>query len=292
MGLENREYYRDEQQYSAFGAYAGASRSIVATIILINVAVFVVAMFITELTSFLALKPYEAHLPWYWWQFITYGFVHAPVQGEGPGIFHIIGNMLIVFFLGRPLEVRLGRLEFLKFYLIALLVSGLAIFLYHRAFTDLGANPQFKVYGASGAASAIIGLFVCVYPKQTLLLFGVIPMPAWLLGLLIVLGDLRNLHFLNPESEIAAEAHFAGLIFGAVYHFAKLNFAWLKFDWMSDRLKGKPSLKIHRPTRDDQLKEQADAVLEKIAEQGESSLTAKERRILKKYSASIRNKRD
>ena len=53
----------------------------------------------------------------------------------------------------------------------------------------------------------------------------------------------------------------------------------------------KPKLRVHDPgssARDEKLKAQADKILEKISEQGEESLTSKERKILNKYSKKLR----
>ena len=331
MGLEDREYLRDEaRRYSRFGGGAGAgafsgARSIVATLIIINVVVFVLDMFtnpvdlaarfdLTEtldasklkeikefsatrlrwLADFLALKSDILFKPWMWWQFLTYGFTHASINTDSK-FWHILGNMIVLWFLGKPIENRLGRMEFLKFYLMAIVVSGFGFLLIQlltgRAIVDLGYFKLPKtVVGASGAVSAVVAMFVILYPKQKLLIWGIVPMPAWVLGILIVGMDVFN--SFNPNSSVAGEAHLVGLAFGAAYHFLNWNFRWLKFDWLTDRFNGKPNLKVHKPGKDEVLQRQADAILQKIADQGESSLTGKERRILNSYSKSVRNKRD
>jgi len=112
--------------------------------------------------------------------------------------------MVVLFFLGRPLEDRLGRDEFLKMYLIAIVLSGIGYCL----FNQLVSGTNRPVIGASGGVSAVTALFICLYPKQQLLLFGVLPIPAWLLAVLIIGGDLRSLF--DPNSMVAAEAHFVG----------------------------------------------------------------------------------
>lgn len=329
MGYENREYFREEESGNMFGGFrgfggAGGTRSIVVTLIIINVVIFFLDMFSSNvdmatridttgwspedleelkkfgekrlrwLADFMSLKTDILFKPWYWWQFLTYGFAHSSQTTE-TSFWHIVGNMIVLFFLGRPIENRLGRSEFLKFFLLAIVVSGIGYLLIQvatgRTMVGSGALQLPKtVVGASGAVSAVVALFVIFYPKQKLLLWGVLPMPAWVLGLLIVGMDLLN--SFNPESKVAGEAHLVGLAFGAAYAYLKWNFGWLKFDWLSDRLSGKPNLKIHKPGKDEQLQKQADQILQKIADQGEASLTSKERRVLNKYSKSVRNKRD
>ena len=90
---------------------------------------------------------------------------------------------------------------------------------------------------------------------------------------------------------VASEAHIVGAAFGALYYFGGLNFRWLTFDWLKRPFKSKPNLKVHKPDADSLLQKQADEVLQKIAEQGEDSLSNKERKILNKYSKSVRSKR-
>ena len=330
MGYENREYFRDEEAGNMFGGFrgfagGGSTRSIVTTLIIINVAIFVLDMFSSNvdmtarlntegwgvdalnelkessktrlrwLADFLALKTDILFKPWYWWQFLTYGFAHSSITTK-TSLWHIVGNMIVLFFLGRPIENRLGRSEFLKFYLLAILASGFGYLLIQmvagRVFVEMGANQVPRtVVGASGAVSAVVAAFVVFYPKQKLLLWGILPMPAWVLGILIVGMDLLN--SFNPDSNVAGEAHLVGLAFGAAYVLLKWNLSWLKFDWLSDRLSGKPNLKIHEPSKkEEQLKQLADQILQKIADQGESSLTARERRTLNKYSKSVRKKRN
>jgi len=318
MGLENRHYYRDDQQYSAFGGSFGASatRSIVVTIILINVAIFVLDMFSPRVHPFLkadgrvvyqvteqetdtavnapgaepvhwlgyqlALKPDLLSRPWNFWQLLTHGFTHASIDAN---LFHIIGNMLVLFFLGRQVEQRLGSSEFLKFYLIAIVVAGIG-YVVVQLVTGRGGF----VVGASGAVSAVVALFIFMYPKATVLLMFVIPMPAWVLGVLVVAMDVMN--SLDPNSHIATEAHFAGAAFGVAYFMLKWNFGWLRFDTLKKKLKSKPNLKVHKPDADSRLQKQADEILQKIADHGEESLTNKERKILNKYSKTVRSKRD
>ena len=291
----------------------------VVTLIIINVAVFVLDMFsdfgggerrpevavestrsgqadpesvaqpqpaksnINPLMRFLALESTVYQKPWNIWTLLSHGFAHASISSK-ESFFHIGSNMLVLFFLGRPIEQRLGPTEFLKFYLIAIVVSGLGYVL-----LNLG-SPYSRAVGASGAVSAVVALFIFLYPKQTLLLMGVIPMPAWVLGVFIVLMDVMRAF--DPESPIAWEAHLTGFAFGAAYFYRSWNFSWLELEKIGGWFKAKPRLKVHRETSDDKIRKQADEILEKINQHGESSLTARERKILKKYSQQVRNQRD
>ncbi len=286
MGLESRQYYRDEEPGSfGFGRRSSGPWSIIAIIITINLVVFLLDAFTPSadgglhwLNRNLAIDTAQ---PWKIWTYLTHGFAHASL-GTKNGLWHILGNMLVLFFLGRPVEQRLGRNEFLKFYLIAIVVSGLAFLLIHQL-----SEERAVVVGASGAVTAVVALFIFMYPKVTVLLMGVIPMPAWLLGVLIVALDIS--HAFSPDSHIAWQAHMAGAIFGVAYFRLGWNFSKLKFGWLSSLFSSRPKLRVHDPNSGfEKLKEQADEVLAKINEHGEESLTSRERRILNRYSAQLR----
>ncbi len=344
MGLEDRQYYRDQndwgRQWQPGGQRTGGSaisNSIVLTLIAINVAIAILNLF-TPVVSVRVLtidgimmegslvkdgagqvvlrsqedpdqlvtipknqivKKENSHWlnhtmtlstekPWLFYTFLTYGFAHAPLDGE-MGLWHILGNMLVLFFLGRSVEYRLGYWEFLRFYLLAIVLSGIA-FVVMRFWSD----PS-SCIGASGAVSAVLMLFVFMYPKQKVLLFFILPMPAWALGAFVVATDIWT--SLKPESVIAYEAHFAGLAFGAAYAYFGWNLRWMRIERLGGLFKGgwfksRPRLKVHSPGADPKLQVQADQILKKIADQGEASLTPKERRLLNRYSKQIRKHRD
>ena len=286
MGFEDRDYSRSN-------APSGLSNySMVTIVIAINVIVFVLDAFSPRdqggqhwLTEQLALS--TTH--WYWpWTWITHGFAHASIDSN-IGIWHIGGNMLTLFFLGRPIEHRLGRFEFLKFYLLAILAGGAGFFLSSAA----AGWPPASVLGASGAVSAVVALFIFYYPKQTLLIWGILPVPAWLLGILLLMSNLS--YAFNPASQVSWEAHAAGAAFGIAYFYFGWNFSSLKMpEKIGNAISNSPGIKIHNPNGgdyDDKLQQQADVILEKINQSGEASLTSRERKILKRYSESVRRQR-
>jgi membrane associated rhomboid family serine protease len=290
MGLEDRQYYREDSYQPSFRFSAGG-RTMVVTLVIINVVIFALDAFSPKLEggggthwlSYLLAIKYEN--PWQLWTYLTYGFAHASYDTQ-TGFWHVAFNMFALWMFGRSVEMRLGRFEFLKFYLIAILASGIGFTLIHLVFR----NPFSFIVGASGAVTAVVVLFIFMYPRQTLLLFGIIPMPAWLLGVLIVLSDFATAF--NPNSHTAWEAHLIGAAFGAAYFRFRWDFGSLKMDGLNRVFSSRPKLKIHDPeTANNKLKLQADQILQKISEHGEESLTAKERKTLNKYSAQLRKNR-
>jgi len=279
MGIYDRDYYREQQP----GFTLKAPRTAVTTIILINVALWVVDSLIGGgLSKLTALEVGALGRPWLWWQFLTYGFTHSLSMG------HVLGNMVGLFFLGREVEHRYGTREFVRLYLVMIVFAGVVWAVVNTL--QGGTGPP--VIGASGAVVGVILLFALNFPRRTVLLFFVFPMPAWILGVFIVLVDLFGI----GDERIAVEAHLAGAAFAFLYfqqqwslgRFFERWFSWLK-------ISRRPKLRIHRPDEeepDDKLSAQVDEILEKIHREGESSLSRKERRILQNASKKYQNRRD
>lgn len=295
MGLYDRDYYRERRpQFALRGP-----QTIVGTLILINVVVYVADGLLTSarspgglggLNAFLALHLESLTTPWLWWQFLTYGFAHQSF----PEYWHILGNMLALFFLGPAVEAHYGRKEFLRLYLVMLVVAGLAWAIVER----MMGHPAGTAVGASGAVTGIVILFALNFPRQMLLVMFVLPMPAWAVGILVVMSDVFLA--LNPEStRIAFAAHLGGAAFAYLYFHFRWNLTrWIPSPFSLRWFASRPKLRLHDPDRpkrqkkqDRELSEEVDRILEKIHREGESSLTRKERRILENASREYQKKR-
>jgi membrane associated rhomboid family serine protease len=230
-----------------------------------------------------------------WYQFLTAGFVHDPENH-----WHIAGNMLGLYFFGQPLEDRYGTKEFLRFYLAAIVLSlliwGLRIYFVEGPTAAAATHCM----GASGGVTASVILFCLLYPRATLLLFFIIPTPAWLVGILLVASDLFAVRLPGQEGRVAFDAHLAGATFALAYWYFGWNFGRLPGADQLQRLFGKPQkwfkprppLKMHDPEQYyEDLDAEADRLLAKVSSQGEASLTPEERRTLEAYSRRMRQKR-
>lgn len=281
MGIYDREYYQDEVR--PLRPWDG--KSMVTILIIINVAVHIANFVLTSnndaITRFLAVRSDTIMTPMTWWRFITYGFSHQA------GIGHLLFNMISLYFLGRSVEDRLGKWEFLRFYLIALSLCGVLWSVSHS---------EGSLIGASGACTAVAMLFVFCFPQATLLLYMAIPVKAWVLGIVIIVGNLFQPTSPTPgEAQVAYDVHLVGAAFAAVYFFGKLNFSSLGAvfgNLKSNYRKSRSKLKVHRPDTPDRDALESDRILDKIYREGEESLTSKERKFMEKYSKRIRQKRD
>jgi len=96
------------------------------------------------------------------WTLVTYMFLHA-------GVGHILFNMLSLFFFGPRLEERLGGRRFIALYLVSGLTGALASSLF---------SPGAAVVGASGAIYGVMLGYARYWPRDTILIWGVLPVPA------------------------------------------------------------------------------------------------------------------
>jgi hypothetical protein len=147
----------------------------------------------------------------------------------------------------------------------------------------------------------VIMLFVYNFPRRTILLMFVIPVPAWVLGVLIIAGNATGM--LGGDTGTAFDVHLVGVVFATGYFWLGWNFSrwspeafreglrWPRLRWpLSGR--SKPSLRIHDPLdKERQQEEEADRILAKVGREGMESLTPQERRILEEYSRRVRNRR-
>jgi membrane associated rhomboid family serine protease len=287
VGIYDRDYYRQARRT---GPFSYAPRTVVGAIIAVNVAVWLIdGLFLPDLHIRLAVHYNTLSTPWYWWQFLTAGFAHEV------GLGHILGNMLVLFFLGRDIEDLYGPKEFLRLYLATLVFANVVWAVANRIVGMPAGVPDMVLYGASGAIAGIVVLYALNFPNRTLLLFFVIPMPAWVLGALVVAWDIVGAMGGGADSHIAYSVHLAGAAFALLYYQRGWNFSRLtagRFHWPRMPLRRKPRLRVHQPDEElpPDLSQEVDRILEKITQQGEASLTAKERHTLETASREFQRK--
>lgn len=303
--LEDRDYYR-EGSYRSGGIQFGSPRMVVSWLVLLNVGVFILNLLLSTqrhhhwLMTFLSLQPENLAQPWMWWRLLTYGFAHDP-----SGISHILWNMVGLWFFGRPVEERLGRGEFLRFYLACVLLGGIiwAVRQLVAPAAPLAVEgpsgpviPLTLLLGASGGVTGVLILFAILFPRQTVYLHLLIPVPAWILAIIIV--ALNVLGAMSGQSGTAFDVHLVGAALAGVYGFTNLNFRWLDFGGlqMPQMPRRQPRLRVHRPLEpedegDPELDAEADRILDKLHREGADSLSPKERKVLEAYSRRMRQKR-
>jgi membrane associated rhomboid family serine protease len=186
-------------------------------IILLNAIVFICWAFQLQTTEFMRnnfLVSWTALEAGRYWVLITPAFSHNM-------FLHFLINMMVLKSFGGFMEVFMGRRKIFFFYLIAGVVGNLAHALTSRF---LVGNADMPALGASGAVAGIILLFSLLFPREKILLFGILPMPA-IFGALAFVGiDLWGLYSQAQGGgfPIGHGAHLGGSLAGVIY------FIWIK----------------------------------------------------------------
>jgi len=184
--------------------------------VLIFIAVFVTSFFNQQIINYFALSPELVLQGKNMWTIFTSIFMHA-------GFFHLIVNMMSLFFLGNFLEMIIGGKRFIGIYLISGIIGSLAYIYLTLLF---GQNMAISAVGASGAIFGIAGVLAVLTPKMKVFIFPIpVAMPMWfgvaaIMALFWVLSAAFNI-------PIGNNAHLGGLIAGLTYAF------YLKYKYKS-----------------------------------------------------------
>lgn len=266
--------------------------SAIRQIIMINLAAFIFTVFVGVIARLSGFPP-EDLLEYFYipsnigkliirpWTILTNIFFHA-------GFWHLLGNMILLYFIGRILE---DFMEFKKIWKIFLYggISGALLFV-----TSYNIFPVFnevvgykKLLGASGGVTAILVATGTYLPRYQIRPFGLFNVELRWVALFFVFRDL----YMFPVSDNTGGlfAHMGGAIFGLIYvlnlqgRITRPNLNQKPFFWdrhRDERSRG-PIITDKKPKPD---QEEVDAILDKISQSGYDSLSKHEKEILFKAS--------
>jgi membrane associated rhomboid family serine protease len=148
-----------------------------------------------------------------WFRLLTSGFVHG-------GWIHLLINMFVLYSFGGLIEKiflnlwgdTTGRILFIVMYLAAIVAGDIPTLMRYKD------NPAYASIGASGAVSAVVFIFILLFPWEMLYLYGILPIPA-------IIGGIAYLIYSSWASRkrndrIDHMAHFYGAVFGIVFMIA------------------------------------------------------------------------
>ncbi len=246
----------------------------VLRLIVATVAMHFIAQSSPEITAALLLKPSQLlQRPW---TAVTYMFLHAP------GLTHILFNMLALFMFGPPLERRLGGNRFLGLY-FAGGIGGALLSLF---------QPNVAIVGASAGTFAVSLGFARYWPDSLILIWGVIPVRAWVMVSLMTLLALFGAGGMG-ERGVAHLAHLGGFVAGWIY----LKLVERTTGALAFRAKATPSTTgvssddlarwrgISTDTMHPVNREEYQRVLAKLDAEGLGSLSGEERAFLDRFAA-------
>ncbi len=136
------------------------------------------------------------------WSLVTSTFAHDPYSFG-----HILINGLMLFFFGPQLERILGRRDYVSLFLVAGAITGILQVELSQAW-----GVGLPALGASGALFFVFTTVVVLFPNNTILLYGIIPLKLWVAGVLFAIIDIIGAF--NPFDAVGNFAHLAGATVG------------------------------------------------------------------------------
>lgn len=261
----------------------------VAVYLLVNIPAIVEQLFISGFGNsaivaysqeYLTMPADLAQLAKRFWTPLTYMFMHAD-------IFHILFNMLWLYWMGQIFEEYLGNKRTIGLYLM----GGLAgAFFFALAFNTIPAFADIKsnvhVVGASAGVMAIIIATATLLPDYTIQLFLFGPVKLKWLAIFYVLIDFLSMAGSNAGGSIA---HMGGALLGFIY----IKRLQRGSDWVgnvNNLFKPKPKMRVvsknpEKTTSSYPAQDEIDRILDKISQTGGyDNLTRQEKEILLRAS--------
>ncbi len=269
-------------------------------LIIINVIVFAVMgvlMVISEIGGFLSfyevvhnqfaiparIETFITHP----WTLITYAFAHA-------GIWHILSNMLALYWFGRLFVEYLGSDKLIAVYFLGAVAGGLLYLLAFNTvpyFVNQSNAVTISMVGASAAVNAIIVAAATLLPEYTFFLLLLGPVKIKYIAAVTVFLSFLGTVGGNAGGNIA---HLGGALMGFVYIKqlqSGVNWGgWITatIDWFKNLFTAKPKVKItyrnketpspkKSSTKSSVSQDEIDVILDKISDGGYESLTKDEK---------------
>ncbi|SMO68705.1 rhomboid family intramembrane serine protease [Fodinibius sediminis] len=281
--------YENESFSSSFKrGYRGLPVAI-RTLITLNVAVFVLQVVLgifgrgysSALIQAFAFYPEWQTALFQPWRLVTYMFLHG-------GAFHLLFNMLWLWWMGRAVEERLGPRTFTVIYMGAGIGGALLDILFAQI---MGFN---FVIGASGAVYGIMVAFAMLFPTMPIMLILLPPIQArYVVAGLIALDVL----LLGSQDGTARIVHLGGAGIGYLLMRAQIQGTdlskwmlpveqfWYRLKGTYQKSKSKPKNKNMYTVSDVEIVDETeqselDQILEKISEKGYDGLTQEEKKKL------------
>ena len=220
------------------------------------------------------------------WTLITYGFAHSITD-----IFHILFNMLGLYWFGRLFVEYLGSDKLVATYILGVLAGGILYLLMFNTIPFFINQSNFSgMVGASAAVFAVMVATATLLPDYTFYLLLLGPVRIKYIALFYIVVSFIGTVGSNAGGEIA---HLGGALIGYVYIKqlqAGVNWGgWITatLDWFKGLFSSKPKVKVtYRKAEPAQAKtnsagkasqEEIDRILDKISDRGYESLSKDEK---------------
>ena len=269
MGWQDREYAQPTsgRAWSAPGRTRLIGGSVVTTLIVINIVIYVLAKLGPAMGEWIygnGAMQAQAVLRGQVWRLFTAQYLH-----DWTGVWHLLMNMLVLHFLGRPLERMWSPRKFFAVYTLC----GLAGYVFYTILGLRGViDPHTPAVGASGCIFGLLGIAAVLFPNATVYVYMLFPIKIRTAAM--IFGGIAFLTILERGSNFGGEAcHLAGLAFG-VWWAMKGDAWWSRSRWSVPRIKRRRVMPAPTSSFSERIKQrrhdvaEVDRILKKVYEKG------------------------
>lgn len=230
------------------------------------------------------------------WTIITYAFMHS-------GFFHILFNMIILYFSGQIFLTFFSPKRLLNYYILGAISGALIYMLSYNLFPAFSSVGESYLIGASASVMAVLVGIATQVPNYSVRLILIGNVKLWWIAAFFVGLDIAQIPLGNAGGHLA---HIGGALIGYTYtqQLTKGNdlgqFVTASFDHLNDLMssKSKPKMKTVYKNKAKKAKSNAkktsntstvnrtekqkrvDEILDKISKSGYDSLTKEEKDFL------------
>ena len=246
----------------------------IKTLISVNFAIFILQSISSSEIMFFSNFGLVPKLVWSQlkiWQPFTYMFFHGD-------IWHVLINMFVLWMFGSELERAWGKKNFLRFYFITGVGSGLGTMLF-------GLQSTIPIVGASGAIYGVLLAYGVMFPNRTVYLYGIIPIKS--IWFVIGIGVIAFFSSFNNFTNISHLTHLFGMIIGYLYLKRPVHFRSLWFSIFKKVLEYRIQNQEKGISHSVEMERDLNSILDKINREGFKSLTQEEEERLYKNSKDL-----
>ena len=278
----NNWFYNIKQKY--------LTGNIVEKIIFINIAVFIFTYLLNTLSFLLemdgnfiinwfALRPHFDTLLVKPWIIFSYGFLHS-------GFFHILFNLLFLYYFGNLFLDFFSRKQFLAYYFLGIISGGLIYILSYNYLPALKTQETVLVGASAGVTAILIGIASHI-PNYSLRFQFIGNIKLLYIAIAFVALDIIQIPNGNAGGHLA---HLGGALVGFLltrYFQQGTGFIqWLENLFL--RKEQKPLKTVYKSKKSNGTKERnpknqqvkIDRILDKISKSGYETLTKEEKDFL------------
>ncbi len=223
----------------------------IKTLISINFGIFILQSISSSEMMFFSNFGLVPKLVWSQvkiWQPFTYMFFHGD-------IWHVLINMFVLWMFGSELERVWGKKNFLRFYFVTGVGSGLGTMIF-------GLQSMTPVVGASGAVYGVLLAYGVIFPNRTVYLYGIIPIKSF--WFVIGIGVIAFISSFNNVSNISHLTHLFGMIIGYLYLKRPIQIRTIWFSIFKKVLEYRIQNQERKKSRSFETEKDLDFILDKI----------------------------